>query len=259
MSGNVPGGLGNLFKQWAGGLSVTDIVDNNLFAATAAGIVIGNNGIAPPPISVLGTATVIGNIVVDNPSGKVTGVTVSNDNINLAEMLVQTTGTGDAQYRVVALGVLNWAFGIQRTTGHFRMAPATTLSNATVFDLDLAGNLILGNASTSLSLQVSAGAAGAATLSLQGSANSFGTGDLLIQQDAGNNAFFNNNSAASTTFKVNGHTLLQLGSAGSSAVGFFGSAPTIKPTITGSKSANAALASLLTALASFGLVTDSTT
>lgn len=42
-------------------------------------------------------------------------------------------------------------------------------------------------------------------------------------------------------------------------VGFYGTAPGAKPTITGSRGGNAALASLLTALAGLGLITDSTT
>ena len=42
-------------------------------------------------------------------------------------------------------------------------------------------------------------------------------------------------------------------------VGFNGTAPISKPTVTGSKGGNAALASLITALASYGLITDSTT
>lgn len=42
-------------------------------------------------------------------------------------------------------------------------------------------------------------------------------------------------------------------------VGFYGTAAVAKPTITGSRGGNAALASLLTALASQGLITDSTT
>lgn len=42
-------------------------------------------------------------------------------------------------------------------------------------------------------------------------------------------------------------------------VGFNGTAPIAKPTVTGSKGGNAALASLMTALANYGLVTDSTT
>jgi hypothetical protein len=42
-------------------------------------------------------------------------------------------------------------------------------------------------------------------------------------------------------------------------IGFYGTAPTAKPTVAGSKSGNAALASLLTALATLGLITDTTT
>jgi Fe-S cluster assembly scaffold protein SufB len=41
--------------------------------------------------------------------------------------------------------------------------------------------------------------------------------------------------------------------------GFFNTAPATKPTVTGSRGGNAALASLLTALAGLGLLTDSTT
>lgn len=43
------------------------------------------------------------------------------------------------------------------------------------------------------------------------------------------------------------------------AVGFNGSAPVSKPTITGSRGGNVALADLLTKLASYGLITDGTT
>lgn len=40
---------------------------------------------------------------------------------------------------------------------------------------------------------------------------------------------------------------------------FFDKAPVAKPAVTGSRGANAALASLLTQLAALGLITDSTT
>jgi hypothetical protein len=56
---------------------------------------------------------------------------------------------------------------------------------------------------------------------------------------------------ASTVFKSN---VKVMGNAG-----FYGTEPVAKPTVTGSRGGNAALASLLTALASQGLVTDSTT
>lgn len=46
---------------------------------------------------------------------------------------------------------------------------------------------------------------------------------------------------------------------GLSGIGFYGSAPGAKPTVTGSRDGNAALASLLSALSGLGLITDSTT
>jgi hypothetical protein len=42
-------------------------------------------------------------------------------------------------------------------------------------------------------------------------------------------------------------------------LGFFNTTPVVKPTVTGSRGGNAALASLLTALANYGLITNSTT
>jgi hypothetical protein len=48
-------------------------------------------------------------------------------------------------------------------------------------------------------------------------------------------------------------------SADATGLGFYGTAPIAKPTITGSRGGNAALASLLTQLAALGLVTDETT
>lgn len=69
---------------------------------------------------------------------------------------------------------------------------------------------------------------------------------------------------------VGGYTVLQgaqtngdLAVLGNLAVtgsaGFYGTAPAAKPAVSGSRGANAALASLLTGLAAVGLITDSTT
>jgi hypothetical protein len=41
-------------------------------------------------------------------------------------------------------------------------------------------------------------------------------------------------------------------------MGFNAATPVARPTVTGAKGSNAALASLMTALAAYGLVTDST-
>ncbi len=68
-----------------------------------------------------------------------------------------------------------------------------------------------------------------------------------------------------TIFRSNGNALFEaeveidgdLDHDGSN-VGFYGTAPTSKQTVTGSRGGNAALASLCTALAAIGLITDST-
>ncbi len=77
-----------------------------------------------------------------------------------------------------------------------------------------------------------------------GTTNNYG---ILIQAPSGgasaNIGLLNNGAAV-----VNGS---------STALGFFGGAGTTRQTITGSRGSNAALASLLTALAAYGLLTDS--
>ena len=55
-----------------------------------------------------------------------------------------------------------------------------------------------------------------------------------------------------------GGVLVDTSSMNIGPVGFQGNSPIAKPTVTGSKGANAALTSLLTALASYGLIADST-
>lgn len=64
------------------------------------------------------------------------------------------------------------------------------------------------------------------------------------------------NGSTGWSLQTNGTTQIQGNATG---LGFFTGAPVAKPTVTGSKGGNAALASLLTALANLGLITDSTT
>lgn len=65
-------------------------------------------------------------------------------------------------------------------------------------------------------------------------------------------------------YETGGATIMDFGTDASARflgtkIGFFSAAVTTKPTVTGSRGGNAALASLLTALATLGLITDSTT
>lgn len=49
-----------------------------------------------------------------------------------------------------------------------------------------------------------------------------------------------------------------LGRNASSKLGFYGAVPVVKPTVTGAKGSNAALASLIAALVAQGLIIDTT-
>lgn len=75
----------------------------------------------------------------------------------------------------------------------------------------------------------------------------FSSGSLVRQMDTSGNQFFYGNTTNQGSLQVKGN------------IGFFNHAVAAKPTVTGSKGANAALGSLLTALAGLGLLTDSST
>jgi hypothetical protein len=93
----------------------------------------------------------------------------------------------------------------------------------------------------------------AATLTVR-AANATGTtstgGDLIVASGTGTTANGNVkiNSGSTTRIQANG-----------TGLGFFAATPVAKPTVTGAKGGNAALASLLTQLVSLGLITDSST
>lgn len=101
--------------------------------------------------------------------------------------------------------------------------------------------------------------AGDARLGLYSTATEYG----LIQVNT--NVFNLTALGASTVLNLatNAGTAVQISAAGDTKIigksGFNNTAPIAKPTVTGSKAANAALASVLTALANYGLITDSST
>lgn len=76
--------------------------------------------------------------------------------------------------------------------------------------------------------------------------NSTSNNPIQIQKGSPSNAILIENNWVGIAF-----------GGGATTVGFFGSTGTTRPTVTGSKGANAALGSLLTALAGLGLITDS--
>lgn len=91
---------------------------------------------------------------------------------------------------------------------------------------------------------------------------------LIFNQASAGNMLFRSNNTTKLTISGSANTLnnttVDIQSGGTSriktdgtGIGFFATAPATKQTVTGSRGANAALASLLTALATYGIVTDS--
>lgn len=80
----------------------------------------------------------------------------------------------------------------------------------------------------------------------------------FVDIDIGVNLEYRFSSAA---FDMNGNNLQEVGDFDHDGtnLGFYGTAPTTKKTVMGARNGNAALASLLTQLAAYGLLTDSTT
>lgn len=97
--------------------------------------------------------------------------------------------------------------------------------------------------------------------------DSGGTTRTVLQLFSDNNVYFDNATAAGDiNIRVAGGGTTAINIKGSNGavtfnnnVGFYGTTPVAKPTITGAKGGNVALANLLTALASYGLLIDSTT
>lgn len=79
--------------------------------------------------------------------------------------------------------------------------------------------------------------------------------DVTFNADNGNISF----AASRITFASTSATGIKIGGSSTDHIGFYGGIAIVKPTVTGSKGGNAALTSLMTALANLGLITDSTT
>lgn len=101
---------------------------------------------------------------------------------------------------------------------------------------------------------------GAAVLMGAGQRVSWG-GASLISGDGNTLNMSTGNTAGVGTLSANNTAIacLRWDGNGSARLGFYGTSPQAKPSITGSRGANAALADLITKLAALGLITDSTT
>lgn len=167
---------------------------------------------------------------VDIGTSTVGRLTVGSATLNPRKMYVEDTAA------------TNNAFMVKATvTGTATSAIFAIESSATgkrVFDYRVTNDAV-----SRLRLDTSAGA-GSGTLTFGDGA----TADTNLYRSAAATL------ATDNSFTV-GATLRHLGT----SAGFYGAAAVTKPSITGSRGGNAALASLLTSLATLGLITDSTT
>jgi hypothetical protein len=130
---------------------------------------------------------------------------------------------------------------IRISTGALGPVFQLTLDSSSPADDDILGTLVYGGRDSANNLQTYATIEGISA-------------DVTSASENGQLKFF---VAGGTGALVEAFTLRSIASL--PVVGFFGDAGTVKPTITGSRAGNAALADLLTSLDAMGLVTDSTT
>jgi hypothetical protein len=140
------------------------------------------------------------------------------------------------------------AYRVFQSADETRMKRATDTNDRLKLD-HVNGRVYLGNAAAAIAMYLTAVSTSGVSLNggnlYSGTDNTYDIG--LVSSLRFRDLFLGRNAAIGGTLAVTGN------------VGFNGTAPAAKPTVTGSRGGNAALASLLTALAGLGLITDSST
>lgn len=170
-------------------------------------------------------------------------VTLSPANANVT---ISPTGTGTATFAPATAGTIN-----NMSIG------ATTPQNGTFKTLQTDGsaNVLLGTSVTSNDVIARGANSGAS-----GGSSFFAQNNGVAIVGIGNKSRLLGGAYDATPY-VFANATLEVGPSTKflSTTGFNNTNPIAKPTVTGSRAGNAALASLLTALANYGLVTDSST
>lgn len=146
---------------------------------------------------------------------------------------------------------------------HWVLSPGSAVVSSLTSNsfVTAAGNVNAGASITSGNGTTNVGAA------INGASSGAAGGASVVVQNGGTSIIAIGNKSAviggaySATPYIFGNATIEVGAAVKflSTTGFNNTAPIAKPTVTGSRGGNAALASLLTALASYGLITDSST
>ena len=166
------------------------------------------------------------------------------------------------------------------TGGKFQFITGGSYSSAALATVTNAGKVGIGVDPPTALLHLKAGAASAnsAPLKLTSGTNltsaeagameynnelyftpSSGTRCQVAYIDRAQTISANQTLAEGVNLAVGTSTGTQIGTSSSQKLGLFGATPIVRPTVSGSRGGNAALASLLMALANLGLIVDSTT
>lgn len=238
-------------------------------------------------------------VTTGNISMKVTGDTQVRWTVDLGGTMSWSPGSGalDTTFGRTGVGILgsNAELRVTRSAAA-SLAHTALVTGDTVprWQVTAGGTESWGSGSAAIDIGLSRVAAGALALSATGIAASFdirtgavSTTSLLrfsvgsvprwellknatVETGGGSQtgsdfeirAISDNGAATNATITItraNGNVVLPGSLRINGNVGFYNTAPVAKPTVTGSRGGNAALASLLTALAGQGLVTDSST
>lgn len=178
---------------------------------------------------------------------------------------VSTTANSGTTLGVVKNGTGAGVAVIIQNKGTDPALEVTDASSNVLLTIDAQGQIGVGTAPGTYGVavlqanatQIYAGSSGANNANVVIDSSTAGHEANVLFDDAGVTKFTVGKNTANG-WRINGTgigDIITISAAG--ALGFFGSAGTTKPTVTGSRGGNAALASLLTALAGLGILTDS--
>lgn len=198
--------------------------------------------------------------------GGVTKATQTTGALSLAGAVtvgttLATTGAATLGSTLAVTGAATIGNGLAVTTGATTLGSTLLATGATTLSSTLAvtgattiGGLITASAGanvTTADLALSSGS----SLSINGyGIISEGGGIVSVGSDGGPGITIATSDGPSVAVTADGSKKMEANTTG---IGFFAATPVAKPTVTGSRALNPALASLLTALATLGLITDS--
>jgi len=281
---NVPYGTERLRISSTGLATFTgNVVSADYFATTNGNAVFGPAGSGNVILRPQGPANSTGQMLLGNAgsvsfAGTITGAQDFISSTTLAQLA--PTGTGSVRFRPNGTASAVGEFSIASTgiVNHGNLA-INTAAVLTTNPIAISGAFTGGGRLiTFTNTDVSTGSLAGVTLKSGSSVGTtfadYATEYTGVAQFQGRFGLENSNASGGIAYSALGATgthtwyqgaartqMMQISSAGLSVtgnIGFYGTAAQAKPTVTGSRGANAALTSLCTALATLGLITNST-